>query len=81
MDPTKKRYPMSKGKGEAPARQFSSVAQSCMTPCDPMNPSTPGLPVHHELPEFTQTHVLIIKLCSEKKDIINSSLLLFHFNL
>ena len=57
MDPTKKRYPMSKGKGEAPARQFSSVAQSCMTPCDPMNPSTPGLPVHHQLPEFTQTHV------------------------
>ena len=37
--------------------QFSSVAQSCPTPCDPMNRSTPGLPVHHQLPEFTQTHV------------------------
>ena len=37
--------------------QFSSVAQSCLTVCDPMNCSTPGLPVHHQLPEFTQTHV------------------------
>ena len=37
--------------------QFSSVAQSCLTLCDPMNRSTPGLPVHHQLPEFTQTHV------------------------
>ena len=37
--------------------QFSSVAQSCLTLCDPMNQSTPGLPVHHQLPEFTQTHV------------------------
>ena len=37
--------------------QFSSVAQSCSTLCDPMNCSTPGLPVHHQLPEFTQTHV------------------------
>ena len=36
--------------------QFSSVAQSCPTSCDPMNRSTPGLPVHHKLPEFTQTH-------------------------
>ena len=35
--------------------QFSSVAQSCPTLCDPMNPSTPGLPVHHQLLEFTQT--------------------------
>ena len=33
--------------------QFSSVAQSCPTLCDPMNRSTPGLPVHHQLPEFT----------------------------
>ena len=38
--------------------QFSSVAQSCPTLCDPMNCSTPGLPVHHQLPEFIQTHVL-----------------------
>ena len=37
--------------------QFSSVAQSCLTLCDPMNCSTPGLPVHHQLPEFTQTHI------------------------
>ena len=37
--------------------QFSSVAQSCPTLCDPMNHSAPGLPVHHQLPEFTQTHV------------------------
>ena len=37
--------------------QFSSVAQSCPTLCDPINCSTPGLPVHHQLPEFTQTHV------------------------
>ena len=37
--------------------QFSSVAQSCPTLCDPMDCSTPGLPVHHKLPEPTQTHV------------------------
>ena len=37
--------------------QFSSVAQSCPTLCDPMNRSTPGLPVYHQLLEFTQTHV------------------------
>ena len=37
--------------------QFSSVTQSCLTLCDPMNHSMPGLPVHHQLPEFTQTHV------------------------
>ena len=37
--------------------QFSSVTQSCPTPCDPTNCSTPGLPVHHQLPEFIQTHV------------------------
>ena len=37
--------------------QFSSVAQLCLTLCNSMNHSTPGLPVHHQLPEFTQTHV------------------------
>ena len=37
--------------------QFISVTQSCLTLCDPMNHSTPGLPVHHQLPEFTQTHI------------------------
>ena len=36
---------------------FCSVAQSCPTLCDPRDCSTPGLPVHHQLPEFTQTHV------------------------
>ena len=43
----------------APPRkaQLSSVAQSCPTLCDPMNYSSPGLPVHHQLPDFTQTHV------------------------
>ena len=39
-----------------PPVQFSSVAQSCLTLCDPMGCSRPGLPVHHQLPEFTQTH-------------------------
>ena len=38
-------------------QHFSSVAQSCLTLCDPMNHSRPGLPVHHPLPESTQTHV------------------------
>ena len=37
--------------------QFSSIAQSCLILCDPMDCSTPGLPAHHQLPEFTQTHV------------------------
>ena len=37
--------------------QFSSVAQSCLTLCDPMDCSTPGFPVHHQLPKFAQTHV------------------------
>ena len=38
--------------------QFSSVAQSCLTLCDPMDCSMPGLPVHHQLPEFTHTHAI-----------------------
>ena len=37
--------------------QIRSVAQSCPTLCDPMNCSMPGLPVHHQLPEFTETHI------------------------
>ena len=40
-----------------PSVQFSSVAQSGLTLCDPVNCSTTGLPVHHQLPKFTQTHV------------------------
>ena len=43
--------------------QFSSDAQSCPTLCNPMNHSTPGLPVHHQLPEFTQTHVQLSWWC------------------
>ena len=50
-------YPVSLIQAPKPVFQFSSVAQSCPTFCDPMNRSTPGLPVHHQLPEFTQTHV------------------------
>ena len=42
--------------------QFSSVAQSCLTLCDSMNRSTPGLPVHHQLPEFTRTPYLCINI-------------------
>ena len=42
---------------ELPSDQIRSVAQSCLTLCDPMNCSTLGLPVHHQLPEFTETHV------------------------
>ena len=41
---------------QPPSVQFSLVAQSCQTLCNPMNSSTPGFPVHHKLPEFTQTH-------------------------
>ena len=37
--------------------QFSSVTQSCPTPCDPMDCSMPGFPVHHQLPELAQTHI------------------------
>ena len=51
--------------------QFSSVAQSCPTPCDPMNRSTPDLPVHHQLPEFSQTHVHRVR------DAISSSVVPF----
>ena len=42
---------------EAKSVQFSSVIQPCLTLCDPMDCSTPGFPVHHQLPELTQTHV------------------------
>ena len=40
--------------------QFSSVAQSCPTPCEPMNCSTPGLPLRHQLLKFTQTHIHLV---------------------
>ena len=46
-----------KCKGMAAEVQFSSFAQLYLTLCDPMNRSTPGIPVHHQPPEFTQSHV------------------------
>ena len=49
--------------------QFSSVAQSCLTLCNPMNCSMPGLPVHHQLPEFTQTHVHNLDSIFKSRDI------------
>ena len=56
--------------------QFSSVAQSCPTLCDPMNRSTPGLPVHHQLPEFTQTHVHRVGDAIQPSDPLSPLLLL-----
>ena len=54
-------------RGDFVSFQFSSVTQSCLTLCDPLNHSTPGHPVHHQLPKSTQTHVhwvgLAIQLC------------------
>ena len=52
-----KRHLLLETKAMANLVQFSSVTQSCLTLYDPMNCSTPGLPVHHQLPESTQTHV------------------------
>ena len=56
--------------------QFSSVAHSCLTLWDPMNRSTPGLPVHHQLPESTQTHVHCSRWCHPN---ISSSVVPFLF--
>ena len=56
--------------------QFSSVAQSCPTLCDPMNCSMPGLPVHHQLPEFTQTHVHPVSDAIQPSHPLSSLLLL-----
>ena len=50
----------------------SSVAQSCPTLCDPMNSSMPGLPVHHQLPEFTQTHVHRVSDAIQPSDPLSS---------
>ena len=52
--------------------QFSSVAQSCLTPCDPINRSTPGLPVHHQVPEFTQTHVHWVRDAIQPSHLLSS---------
>ena len=54
--PDTKAYNLGRGSNQFHV-QFSSVAQSCLTLRDPMNHSTPALQVHHQLPEFTQTHV------------------------
>ena len=56
--------------------QFSSVSQSCPILCHPMNHSTPGLPVHHQLPEFTQTHVLRVSDAIQPSHPLSSLLLL-----
>ena len=56
--------------------QFSSVAQLCLTLCDPMNHSTPGLPVHHQLPEFTETHVHQVSDAIQPSHPLSSLLLL-----
>ena len=55
---------------------FSSVAQSCLTLCDPMNRSTPGLPVHHQLLEFTQTQVHWVSDAIQPSHPLSSLLLL-----
>ena len=56
--------------------QFSSVARSCLTLCDPMNCSTPGLPVHHQLPESTETHVIELVMPSKHLILCRPPLLL-----
>ena len=56
--------------------QFSSVAQSCLTLCDPMDCSTPGLPVHRQLPKFTQTHVHQVGDAIQPSHLLLSPLLL-----
>ena len=56
--------------------QFSSVAQSCLTLCNPMNRSTPGLPVYHQLPEFTQTHAHRVSDAIQPSHPLSSLLLL-----
>ena len=56
--------------------QFTSVTQSCPTLCNPMNHSTPGLSVHHQLPEFTQTHVHLVGVPSSHLILRRSLLLL-----
>ena len=56
--------------------QFSSVTQSCPTLCDPMNHSTPGFPVYHQLPELTQTHVHRVSDAIQPSHPLSSLLLL-----
>ena len=63
---------------EVRSDQIKSVAQSCPTLCDPMNCSMPGLPVHHQLPEFTQTHVHRVGDASIELVMPSSHLILCH---
>ena len=56
--------------------QLSSVAQSCPTHCNPMNHSMPGLPVHHQLPEFTQIHIHQVSEAIQPSHHLSSLLLL-----
>ena len=57
--------------------QFSSVTQSCLTLCDPMDCSTPGLPVHHQLPDSTQTHLYQVGDAIQPSHPLSSSVILF----
>ena len=52
--------------------KYSSVAQSCPTLCDPMNRSTPGLPVHHQLLEFTETHIHQVRDAIQPSHLLSS---------
>ena len=52
--------------------QFSSVAQACLTLCDPMDCSTPGLPVHHQRPEFTQTPIHRVGVAIQPSHLLSS---------
>ena len=58
---------------EPPRSPFSSVAQSCLTVCNPMDCSMPGLPVHYQLPEFTQTHVHRISDAIQPSHLLSSA--------
>ena len=68
--------PKAETRHKARSVQFSSVSQSCPTLCDPMDCSTPGLPVHHQLPESTQTHVHWISDAIQPSHPLSSLLLL-----
>ena len=57
-----------------------SAAESCLTVCDPMNHSTPGFPVHHQLPEFTQTHVHRVSAAIQPSHPLSSPLPAFNFS-
>ena len=58
-----------------PISQFSSVAQSCLTLCDPMNRSKPGLSVHHQLPEFTQGPITSWQIDGETVETVSDFIL------